>query len=34
MNDIAIASQHLINKGKAQKVLIVDLDVHQVHFIS
>ena len=29
LNDQAIASMHLINKRLAQKILIVDLDVHQ-----
>ncbi|KAJ9601392.1 hypothetical protein L9F63_000416 [Diploptera punctata] len=29
LNDLAIAAQHLINIGKTNKVLIVDLDVHQ-----
>lgn len=29
LNDIAIASNYLLKKGKAKKILIVDLDVHQ-----
>lgn len=29
LNDMAIAAHHLLNKRLAQKVLIVDLDVHQ-----
>ena len=29
LNDIAIASHYLLDKGLAQKILIVDLDVHQ-----
>ncbi len=29
LNDIAIASNYLLNKKLAQKVLVVDLDVHQ-----
>ena len=29
LNDIAIASNYLIETGKAQQVLVVDLDVHQ-----
>ena len=29
LNDQAIASMHLLHKGLAQKILIVDLDVHQ-----
>ncbi|GGB78359.1 histone deacetylase [Flavobacterium suaedae] len=29
LNDQAIAAQYLINNGKAKRVLIVDLDVHQ-----
>jgi len=28
-NDLAIASRHLLKKGLVQKILIVDLDVHQ-----
>ncbi|WP_017306644.1 histone deacetylase [Spirulina subsalsa] len=28
-NDLAIASQLLLNQGKVQKILILDLDVHQ-----
>jgi acetoin utilization deacetylase AcuC-like enzyme len=28
-NDLAIAARHIIRDGKAQRVLIVDLDVHQ-----
>lgn len=30
INDLAVTAQHLINSGKICKVLIVDLDVHQV----
>ena len=30
LNDQAIASNYLINKGLSKKVLILDLDVHQV----
>ena len=29
LNDIALASNHLLNEQLAQKILIVDLDVHQ-----
>ncbi len=29
LNDIAIASHHLLDKGLVNKVLVVDLDVHQ-----
>lgn len=29
LNDIAIASMYLLNSGKAKKILVVDLDVHQ-----
>lgn len=29
LNDIAIAANYLLKKGKASKVLVVDLDVHQ-----
>ena len=29
LNDIAIAANHLLNNGICQKILIVDLDVHQ-----
>ncbi|MFY0594403.1 histone deacetylase [Roseivirga sp.] len=29
LNDIAIAANHLLDNGLAQKVLVVDLDVHQ-----
>lgn len=29
LNDIAIASNYLLHEGKAKKILIVDLDVHQ-----
>ena len=29
LNDIAIAANYLLNTGKAKKILIVDLDVHQ-----
>jgi acetoin utilization deacetylase AcuC-like enzyme len=29
LNDIAIASNYLLHNGKAKKILIVDLDVHQ-----
>lgn len=29
LNDIAIASHFLLDKGHAQKILVVDLDVHQ-----
>ena len=29
LNDIAIAAKHLLDSKKAQKVLVVDLDVHQ-----
>lgn len=29
LNDIAIAANYLLNKGLAQSILIVDLDVHQ-----
>jgi acetoin utilization deacetylase AcuC-like enzyme len=29
LNDIAIASNYLLKKGLAQKILVVDLDVHQ-----
>ncbi|MFZ2901212.1 MAG: histone deacetylase [Saprospiraceae bacterium] len=29
LNDIAIASNYLLREGKARKILIVDLDVHQ-----
>ena len=29
LNDIAIAANELLNTGKAQKILIIDLDVHQ-----
>lgn len=29
LNDIAIASNYLLNKGKCSKILVVDLDVHQ-----
>jgi len=28
-NDVAVAAQHLLNKGLAGRILIVDLDVHQ-----
>ena len=28
-NDVAIAAQYLLNRGLANKILIVDLDVHQ-----
>lgn len=28
-NDIAVAAQYLLNEGKAQQILVVDLDVHQ-----
>ena len=28
-NDVAVASQYLLNKGLAGKILIIDLDVHQ-----
>ena len=28
-NDVAIAAQHLLDRGLANKILIVDLDVHQ-----
>ena len=30
LNDLSVAAQHLLNTGKTHKVLIVDLDVHQV----
>lgn len=30
INDLAVAAQHLINNKKVNKVLIIDLDVHQV----
>jgi len=29
LNDIAIASRYLLHSGKANKILVVDLDVHQ-----
>jgi len=29
LNDIAIASQYLLDEGKANQILVVDLDVHQ-----
>jgi acetoin utilization deacetylase AcuC-like enzyme len=29
LNDQAIAANHLLNNGKAKKIIIVDLDVHQ-----
>lgn len=29
LNDIAIGANHLLNTGKATKILVVDLDVHQ-----
>lgn len=29
LNDIAMASRYLLKKGKANKILVVDLDVHQ-----
>jgi acetoin utilization deacetylase AcuC-like enzyme len=29
LNDIAIAANYLLRKGRAQKILVVDLDVHQ-----
>lgn len=29
LNDIAIAAQHLLDTGKVQQILVVDLDVHQ-----
>jgi acetoin utilization deacetylase AcuC-like enzyme len=29
LNDIAIASNYLLNKGLSKKILVVDLDVHQ-----
>lgn len=29
LNDIAIASQYLLNQKKAKRILVVDLDVHQ-----
>ncbi|MBC6411374.1 MAG: histone deacetylase [Ekhidna sp.] len=29
LNDIAIASQYLLDSGKVDKILVVDLDVHQ-----
>ena len=29
LNDIAIASQYLLDEGKARQILVVDLDVHQ-----
>ena len=29
LNDIAIAANHLLNRGLAKQVLVVDLDVHQ-----
>jgi acetoin utilization deacetylase AcuC-like enzyme len=29
LNDIAIAAQHLLDEGKAKRILVVDLDVHQ-----
>ncbi|QSE97622.1 histone deacetylase family protein [Fulvivirga lutea] len=29
LNDIAIAANYLLNENKAQKILVVDLDVHQ-----
>nr|MDQ3395737.1 histone deacetylase [Bacteroidota bacterium] len=29
LNDIAIASRYLLDKGLAKKILVVDLDVHQ-----
>ena len=29
LNDIAIASRYLLDKGKANQILVVDLDVHQ-----
>ena len=28
-NDVAVASQYLLDRGLAGKILIVDLDVHQ-----
>lgn len=34
INDLAVAAQYLINLKKVTKVLIVDLDVHQVCFIT
>lgn len=29
LNDLAVTAQHLINNGRVNKVLIIDLDVHQ-----
>ncbi len=29
LNDQAIAANHLLNKGEAERILIIDLDVHQ-----
>ncbi len=29
LNDIAIASQYLLDNGKAKQILVIDLDVHQ-----
>jgi len=29
LNDIAIAARYLLDQGKAQKILVIDLDVHQ-----
>ncbi len=29
VNDLAIAARHLLEKGKAERILILDLDVHQ-----
>jgi acetoin utilization deacetylase AcuC-like enzyme len=29
LNDIAVAANYLLHQGKAQKILIIDLDVHQ-----
>ena len=29
LNDIALGANHLLDQGKAEKVLVVDLDVHQ-----
>lgn len=30
INDLAVTAEHLLQSGLAEKVLIVDLDVHQV----
>ena len=34
INDMAIAAKYVIKKGLAQRVLLVDLDVHQVYSLN